>query len=412
VKIPLSSPDISELEIEYVNRVLRSNHLSLGPVLTEFEEKFAAYSGTRYAIACNSGTSALHMCVRALGLGKEAEVITSSFSFVASVNCLLYEGVLPRLIDIDPETLNIDANLIRDFLRNKCVQNRAGEVFSKESGRIVKAILPVHVFGLPADMDAITEIASEYGLAILEDACEAIGAEFRGERVGTFGNAAVFAFYPNKQMTTGEGGMVVTDDVKIAERCRSLRNQGRDVDGRWLKHVTLGYNYRLSDIQAALGLAQLERIDELLAKRASVAERYLRLLRSEDSLTLPKTTSRVKRSWFVFVVRTVGDLAEQKRDALRASLAEAGIASQIYFPPIHEQPYFKELGFPASYKLPVTESVSKSCLAIPFFTKLTDAQIYFVAKSICGALSPGLSLIPQPQAARSLSLPPTYSAGN
>ncbi|HEY2548182.1 MAG TPA: DegT/DnrJ/EryC1/StrS family aminotransferase, partial [Candidatus Acidoferrum sp.] len=298
MKIPLSSPDISELEIEYVNRVLRSNHLSLGPVLTEFEEKFAAYSGTRYAIACNSGTSALHMCVRALGLGKEAEVITSSFSFVASVNCLLYEGVLPRLIDIDPETLNIDANLIRDFLRNKCVQNRAGEVFSKESGRIVKAILPVHVFGLPADMDAITEIASEYGLAILEDACEAIGAEFRGERVGTFGNAAVFAFYPNKQMTTGEGGMVVTDDVKIAERCRSLRNQGRDVDGRWLKHVTLGYNYRLSDIQAALGLAQLERIDELLAKRASVAERYLRLLRSEDSLTLPKTTSRVKRSWF------------------------------------------------------------------------------------------------------------------
>jgi perosamine synthetase len=411
VKIPLSSPDIGDLEIEYVNRVLRSNHLSLGPVLTEFEEKFAAYSGTRYAIACNSGTSALHMCVRALELGKEAEVITSSFSFVASVNCLLYEGVLPRLVDIDPETQNIDASLIREFLRDKCVRNRNGVVFSKESGRIVKGILPVHVFGLPADMDAITEIASEYGLAILEDACEAIGAEFRGKRVGTFGKAAVFAFYPNKQMTTGEGGMVVTDDVKIAERCRSLRNQGRDVDGRWLKHVMLGYNYRLSDIQAALGLAQLERIDELLAKRASVAERYLRLLRSEDSLTLPETPSHVKRSWFVFVIRTIGELAEQKRDALRASLAEAGIASQIYFPPIHEQPYFKEMGYPASYKLPVTESVSKTCLAIPFFTKLTDAQIHFVATSICEALNPGLSSILHRETTQALSSP-TYSAGD
>jgi perosamine synthetase len=411
VKIPLSSPDIGDLEIEYVNRVLRSNQLSLGPVLTEFEEKFAAYSGTRYAIACNSGTSALHMCVRALGLGKEEEVITSSFSFVASVNCLLYEGVLPRLVDIDPETLNIDAHLIRDFLQTKCTRNRNGAAFSKESGRIVKAILPVHVFGLPADMDAIREIASEYGLAILEDACEAIGAEFRGRRVGTFGDAAVFAFYPNKQMTTGEGGMVVTDDARIAERCRSLRNQGRDADGRWLKHVTLGYNYRLSDIQAGLGLAQLERIDELLAKRAAVAARYLRLLGSEDSLTLPETPSHVKRSWFVFVIRTTGDLAEQKRDALRASLAEAGIASQIYFPPIHEQPYFKELGYPASYELPVTESVSKTCLAIPFFTKLTDAQIHLVATTICEALKPGLSSVLQRETPQAFSSP-THSAGD
>jgi perosamine synthetase len=411
VKIPLSSPDIGDLEVEYVSRVLRSNQLSLGPVLAEFEEKFATYAQTKYAIACSSGTAALHMCVRALDLGNEAEVITSSFSFVASVNCLLYEGVLPRLVDIDPVTLNIDVNAIREFLRKKCTRSRGGEVISKETGRIVKGILPVHVFGLPADMEAITEIAAEYGLAVLEDSCEAIGAEFRGRRVGTFGNAAVFAFYPNKQMTTGEGGMVVTDNPKIAERCKSLRNQGRDADGRWLKHVSLGYNYRLSDIQAALGLAQIERIDELLTKRASVAEKYMRLLRSEDSLTLPETPSHTKRSWFVFVIRTTGELAEQKRDGLRASLAEAGIASQIYFPPIHEQPYFKQLGYSETVELPVTENVSKTCLAIPFFSRLSDAQIEFVATCIREALHPDLRSIVPSETAPAFSAP-TFSAAD
>lgn len=411
MKIPLSSPDIGDLEVEYVSRVLRSNQLSLGPVLAEFEEKFATYAQTKYAIACSSGTAALHMCVRALDLGNEAEVITSSFSFVASVNCLLYEGVLPRLVDIDPVTLNLDVNAVREFLQKKCRRNRSGEVISNGSGRIVKGILPVHVFGLPVDMDAITEIAAEYGLVVLEDACEAIGAEFRGRRVGTFGNAAVFAFYPNKQMTTGEGGMVVTDDARIAELCRSLRNQGRDADGRWLKHVNLGYNYRLSDVQAALGLAQLERIDELLTKRASVAEKYLRLLHSEDSLTLPETPSHTKRSWFVFVIRTTGELAEQKRDALRASLADAGIASQIYFPPIHEQPYFKQLGNPETVALPVTENVSKTCLAIPFFTRLSDAQIQSVVATIREALHPDLPAMLQPETAPVFSSP-TFSAAD
>ena len=268
MKVSLSSPDVTQLEIDYVCRVLRSNQLSLGPVLTEFEEKFAEYAGTKHAVACSSGTAALHMCVRALNLGEEAEVITTSFSFVASVNCLLYERVFPRLVDINPETLNIDPDLIRKFLQNRCVRNREGKIISRETGRTVKAILPVHVFGLPADMEAIGEIASEYGLAVLEDSCEAIGAEWHGKRVGTFGQAGVFAFYPNKQMTTGEGGMIVTNDDTIATICRSLRNQGRDADGRWLKHVRLGYNYRMSDIQAALGLAQLERIEDLLEKRA------------------------------------------------------------------------------------------------------------------------------------------------
>ncbi len=408
MKIPLSSPDIGDLEIEYVTRVLRSNQLSLGPVLTEFEEQFARYAGTQYAIACSSGTAALHMCVRALDLGNEAEVITTSFSFVASVNCLLFEGVFPRLIDIDRETLNLDANLVRDFLRHKCTRDLNGRVISKESGRIVKAILPVHVFGLPADMQALEELAAEYGLAILEDACEAIGAEYRGRRVGTFGKAAVFAFYPNKQMTTGEGGMIVTDDRGVAELCKSLRNQGRDADGRWLKHVSLGYNYRLSDIQAALGLAQLQRIDGMLADRASVAERYIRLLSSEESLTLPKTPAHSKRSWFVFVIRTTGPDAEQKRDALRARLAEAGIASQIYFPPIHEQPYFKALGYAQGCDLSVTESVSKTCLAIPFFTRLSDTQINFVTTTIREALNPAFAASRTAPAQAFVS--PTYSA--
>jgi perosamine synthetase len=411
VRIPLSSPDIGDLEIEYVTRVLRSNHLSLGPVLAEFEEKFAAYTGTKYAIACSSGTAALHMCVRALGWGKEAEVITSSFSFVASVNCLLYEDVYPRLLDIERETLNLDANLIREYLRHKCIRYRGGEVISRESGRIVKAILPVHVFGLPMDMDVIDELASEYGLAVLEDACEAIGAEFRGRRVGTFGNAAVFAFYPNKQMTTGEGGMVVTDDPKIAEQCRSLRNQGRDADGRWLKHVCLGYNYRLSDIQAALGLAQLERIDGLLEKRSLVADGYMNLLRSNDSLKLPETPAHSKRSWFVFVIRTTGSLAEEKRDALRAHLVSVGIASQIYFPPIHSQPYFQELGYSQTSDLSVTESVSKTCLAIPFFTRLSEEEIQFVSASIHEGLNSALSSIPETESAQVLS-EPSYSVGD
>jgi perosamine synthetase len=410
VKIPLSSPDIGELEIEYVSRVLRSNQLSLGPVLAEFEEKFADYAGTKYAVACSSGTAALHMCVRALGIGEEAEVITTSFSFVASVNCLLFERVFPRLVDIDPQTLNIDANLIREFLRSKCTRRRGGEVVSKETGRIVKAILPVHVFGLPADMKAIGEIASEYGLAILEDACEAIGAEFNGKCVGTFGNAGVFAFYPNKQMTTGEGGMVVTNDAEIAASCRSLRNQGRDADGRWLKHVQLGYNYRLSDIQAALGLAQLERIDELLAKRAKVAERYMNLLASEDSLSLPKTTPDSKRSWFVFVTRMTGPNAEEKRDGLRAHLASAGIASQIYFPAIHLQPYFQGMGCAQTLDLPHSESASQSCLAIPFFTRMSEAEIQMVATSVREALEPALGSL-QLETSPTYSSP-TYSTGD
>jgi len=383
VNIPLSRPSIGELEIEHVTRVLRSNQLSLGPTLAAFEESFAAYIGTKHAIAASSGTAALHMCVRAMGLGCGAEVLTSSFSFVASVNCLLYEGVTPRLIDIDPDSFNIDPEQLRIFLREKCVRNASGEVIDRENGLVVKAILPVHVFGLPAEMDAIDRLAAEYGLAILEDSCEAIGATYNGRSVGTFGEAAVFAFYPNKQMTTGEGGMIVTDNAKIAEQCRSLRNQGRDVDGRWLKHVTLGYNYRLSDIQCALGCAQLARIDELLAGRTRVANRYVELLKGLDLVRLPHVDSRSTRSWFVFYVQFMGESSTSElRDEVREHLANAGIASQTYFPAIHKQPYFIEITGGAQCDLPVTEWASNTCLAIPFFPSLSEAEIRDVVNTL------------------------------
>src|SRR6185312_7341092 len=208
MNIPLSAPDIGEREMEYVTRVLGSKQLSIGPWLERFEKQFTDYSGAQHAIAVNSGTSALHLCVRALGIGENDEVITTSFSFVASVNCFVYEGALPALVDIDPVTLNLDPRAVREYLETQCQRASDGTMISRKTGRVVKAILPVHVFGLPCPMDELMEIAREYGLVVLEDACEAIGAEYKNQRAGSFGNAGVFAFYPNKQMTTGEGGMI------------------------------------------------------------------------------------------------------------------------------------------------------------------------------------------------------------
>jgi len=386
MNVPLSLPDIGEREIEYVSRVLRSNQLSMGSWLTRFEEKFAEYAGTRYAIAANSGTSALHMCIRALGIGSEDEVITTSFSFVASVNCLFYESVLPALVDIDSRTLNLDPERVREFLLARCSRAANGSLLDRETGRVVKAILPVHIFGQPCDMNAIMDIANEYGLQVIEDACEAIGAEVCGRRVGTFGNAAVFAFYPNKQMTTGEGGMIVTNDPQLAEVCRSLRNQGRDADGRWLRHVRLGYNYRLSDIHAALGLAQLERIEELLAARAAVARSYSELLPRYDVLQLPSEEPGMKRSWFVYTLRFGGGTQSDVRDRVRTHLQEKGIGAQAYFPAIHLQPYFEQYYTGPVPTLPNTENAARSCLAIPFSSRMREPEIRYVCQEISRAL--------------------------
>lgn len=386
MNIPLSAPDIGEREVEYVSRVLNSHQLSMGPWLEKFEKKFAAYVGTEHAIAVNSGTSALHLCVRALEIGANDAVITSSFSFVASVSCFLYEGALPILVDIDRHTLNLDPAAVRDYLRNRCTRAADGSVIDRESGRVVKAMLPVHIFGLPCQMDELMEIAREYDLLVIEDACEAIGATFDGRRTGTFGDAGVFAFYPNKQMTTGEGGMITTNDPHVAELCRSMRNQGRDTDGAWLRHVRVGYNYRLSELHAALGLAQLERIDELLAARADVARRYSQGLAAQTQLHLLENDSRTTRSWFVYIVRFRGGTPALVRDRVRAALREKGVASQIYFTPIHQQPFFQKCQSGNIPTLPNTDQAANECLAIPFHNRLSDAEIKFVCDAINDSL--------------------------
>jgi len=388
MNIPLSAPDIGEREVDYVNSVMRSNQLSMGPWLERFEKRFASYVGTRHAIAVNSGTSGLHLCVRALGIGANDEVITSSFSFVASVSCFLYEGALPVLVDIDPNTLNLDPAAVRNFLKEHCSRAADGTLVDRRSGRVVKAVMPVHIFGLPCPMGELMQIAREYGLPVIEDACEALGAEYDGQRAGTFGDAGVFAFYPNKQMTTGEGGMITTNDPQIAELCRSMRNQGRDTDGAWLRHVRLGYNYRLSELHAALGLAQLERIDEILASRAEVARLYSRELAGLTQLQLLENDSRSKRSWFVYVVRFRSVSPDSLRDRVREVLREKGIASQIYFTPIHQQPFFQKCLPDSIPALPYTDQAADECLALPFHTRLTETEIKFVRDAIKEALEP------------------------
>jgi perosamine synthetase len=389
VRIPLSQPVIGEREIECVTRVLRSGKLSLGPVLAEFETQFAAYVGRRFAVATNSGTSALHLCVKALGIGPEDEVITTSFTFAASVNCLLYERALPAFVDIDPSTLNFDPAAIREvLLRDYRWDSAHRHLANHQSGRTLKGILPVHVFGLPCAMRPILETAREFNLCVLEDASEALGAEYGGRRAGTFGDAAVFAFYPNKQITTAEGGMIVTDDPQIAKLCRSLRNQGRDDDAGWLCHSHLGYNYRLSNLHAALGLAQLERIDSLLSARERVAQLYSRALAGIPQIVLPWDPPGTKRSWFVYPIRLrpspneTPTKAAALRDHLMAGLRARGMACQAYFPAIHRQPYFRDLHLPPCGPLPHTEMASERCLALPFFPSMTVEQVAEVATAV------------------------------
>lgn len=395
MKIPLSKPDIGEREIECVTRVLRSGQLSLGSTLEEFETRFATYVGTRYAVATNSGTSALHACVRALGIGSEDEVLTASFSFPASVNCLLYEYALPAFVDIDPTTLNLDPVEARKLMAQEYSWDSAKRhAVNRRSGRTLKAILPVHVFGFPCEMGPLLEIAHEFNLFVLEDACEALGAEWGGRRVGTFGDAAAFAFYPNKQITTAEGGMVVTDNPEIASLCRSLRNQGRGESGEWLVHVRLGYNYRLSDLHCALGLAQLERIEELLCARERLAALYSQGLDAIPEIVLPAKPPSGKRSWFVYPIGLRGFAPRALRDGLMAGLRERGIASRAYFAAIHRQPYFRRIRLSSTRPLPNTELASQSCLALPFFPSMAEEQVTEVCTAVREILGEARSVAP------------------
>ena len=365
--ISLSSPDITEKEIAAVTGVLESRFLALGPQMEEFERQVAALAGRRFGIAVNSGTSGLHLLVRALGIGEDDEVITTPFSFIASANCILFERARPVFVDIDPQTLNLDPALIE-----KAISPRT------------RAILPVHVFGQPADMDPIMEIARRHGLRVIEDSCEAIGAKYRGRAAGSFGDGAVFAFYPNKQITTGEGGVVVTDDEEVASLCRSMRNQGRSEGGGWLEHERLGFNYRLDELSCALGLAQLQRLPEILERRAAVAAAYNRLLKDVPGVVVPYISPDVEMSWFVYVIR----LHEQiNRDRVLALLQQRGVQSKPYFTPIHLQPYYRKLFDFREGDFPVTERVARAVLALPFFTGLREEQVAFVVRSLKEAIA-------------------------
>jgi perosamine synthetase len=351
MKIPLSAPDITEAEIEAVVAVLRTSRLSLGPVTEQFESAVAQYVSLPHAVAVSSGTAGLHLCIRALGIGEGDEVIVPSFTFIAAANAVRYERATPVFADIDACTLNIDPQRIEEAITPR-----------------TRAILAVHTFGVPADMTAILEIAQRRGLLVIEDACEAIGAEHRGHRAGSMGNAGVFAFYPNKQITTGEGGVVVTRDEGVARRIRALRNQGRYESDDWFQHTELGYNYRISDINCALGLAQMARLEEILEKRADVASAYHRRLSDYPELSLPPIEVAAGRiSWFVYVVRLNAN-APLERDAVMRGLAAAGIASGRYFAPIHLQPSYA--AWRDSANLAVTEAVASRTLALPFFNNI------------------------------------------
>jgi perosamine synthetase len=360
--VPLSRPDITDLERKIVMEVLSTPSLSLGPRLLEFEKKMADYLGVKHAIAVNSGTSGLHLIVRALDIRDGDEVITTPFSFVASSNCLLFERATPVFVDIDPITMNLDVEQIEEKITKK-----------------TKAILPVHVFGHPANMDRLLQISQKYDLPIIEDACEAIGAEYKGKKAGTMGKAGVFAFYPNKQITTGEGGIIVTNDDELARLCRSMRNQGRGENNAWLAHERLGFNYRMDELSAALGIAQLERIDEILKKREAVAKRYHEYFKNIKGVTIPYVSPEIKMSWFVYVIRFEGDI---NRDTVMRKLQEKGIGCRPYFSPIHLQPFYrKQFGFkPGDF--PVTEKISQETLAIPFFNNLSDEHALYVVETI------------------------------
>jgi perosamine synthetase len=385
--IPLARPEIGAREEELVLEVLRSGRLSLGPMGERFEREFAAWLGVEDAVAVSSGTTGLHLGVRALGWGSGDEVLTSPFSFVASANCLLYEGARPVFCDVDPETLNLDP-----------------EAAATAIGERTAGILPIHIFGYPAAMPELEALAAKHDLGLLEDACEALGAvDSEGRKVGARGNLATFAFYANKQLATGEGGMVIPSDAGAAARLRSERNQGRAADMGWLDHGGLGFNYRLSDIAAALGVAQMEKLDAMLAARSRVAALYDHALSHADfvfprayreetrshrgaaggGVTVPFAgRGAERRSWFVYAVRLDEGI---DRDAVIARLAERGIASKAYLPCIHLFPHLRELGYREG-QFPVAEAASARSLALPFFPAMSESQVTRVCEALAESI--------------------------
>ncbi|MGN6378167.1 MAG: DegT/DnrJ/EryC1/StrS family aminotransferase [Gaiellales bacterium] len=365
--IPLARPSIGEREEELVLGVLRSGELANGPLVPAFEQAFAERVGTRYAVACSSGTAGLHMALHELDLGPGDEVVTSPYSFAASANVIRMAGATPVFADIDELTFNLDPAALEAAITPR-----------------TRAVLPVHIYGYPCDIEAVNRIARAHGLGVVEDACESVGAEIHGRQLGTHGNPAVFGFYPNKQMTTGEGGMVTTDDPDRARVFRSLVNQGHaGADSRRdLVHERLGFNYRMDEMSAAVGLAQLEKLDLMLAERNRLADRYDRLLARIDGVTVPYRGPHM-RSWFVYVVRLAPGI---DRTTVIQALADRGVATRAYFPAIHLQPAYLPLGH-APGELPVAERVAASTLALPFYVGLADDDQEHVAASLCDVVA-------------------------
>ena len=353
-EISMAAPDLQPEDEEAVLEVLRSGRLGWGPRAEEFEAALAGYVGTQHAVAVSSGTAALHLIVRALGLGPGDEILLPSFTFAACVNAILYERATPVFVDINPETFNLDPADLENRISSR-----------------TRAVLAVDIFGQPANWDAILDIASRHDLRVIDDCCEALGAEYKGRKVGSFGDAGAFAFYPNKQITTGEGGMIVTDNAELAMLTRALRNQGREEGKAWLDHQLLGYNYRLDEMSAALGVSQLRRIEEFVVRRAAVAEQYTERLKQFDWVRPPVVVPDVRMSWFLYVV-----ILDEKIDRAQVmdSLAAQSIPTRVYFPPLHLQSYMQPY-VDRDQRLPVTEDVATRSLALPFHAKLTEGQV-------------------------------------
>ena len=362
--IPLSQPDIGELEIAEVTAVLRGSRLSLGPKMEEFEQQVSTLVGVSYATAVSSGTAGLHLCLVAMGIGSGDEVLLPSFTFIAAANAVRYVGATPVFADIDADSLNVDPDQIEGLITPA-----------------TRLVLVVHTFGRAAEMKALLAVARKHRLLVLEDACEAIGATYQDIPVGSFGDAAVFAFYPNKQITTGEGGVIVTRHEQLAKEVKALRNQGRYDTDSWHQHSILGYNYRMPEISAALGCAQMQRLSSLLEARTRVATMYDTTLRAHPDFVLPLLhPPNCLPSWFVYVVRIPLHCTASGRDNIVALMRQRGIHCGRYFAPIHSQPAY--LAWNGLANLPVTERESKRTIALPFFTTLSMAAVQRVVSTL------------------------------
>ena len=360
--INMASADLSQADIDAVLEVLHSGRLALGPKTLEFEQNMAAYAGVKHGIAVSSGTAGLHVITKALEIGPGDEVLLPSFTFAASANVVLYEGATPVFVDIEPDTFTLDPEDLRAKITPR-----------------TKAIMTVDVFGHPVLWDEILALADEYGLAIIDDCCEALGSEYKSTRIGKLGDAGCFAFYPNKQITTGEGGVIVTDSDEIARITRSLRNQGRGDMGAWLEHERLGYNYRIDEMSAALGISQLARLDTFIQKREQVAQSYNQHLAKLDWLRVPVVRDDVRISRFVYVILLAEGL---DRNPVMAALADKGIPTRAYFSPLHVQPYIAKRMGDLRGTLPVTESIAPRTIALPFHNNLSEAQVKTVADAL------------------------------